>query len=211
MRIVALSDTHCRLNYITIPNGDILVFAGDLTFRGSHHEIQNELDKLAKHRDRFQEMVFICGNHDWLGEKEPALMRQMCNDRGITYLDNEEVVFNNIKFFGSAYTPWFYDWAFNAHRGIEISRHWNKIPLDTNILITHGPPMGILDRLPNGMNVGCDDLRKRIDDLKDLKVHIFGHIHHSYGEEHLDGVKYYNVSSCSEQYTPINLPVVIEI
>jgi predicted phosphodiesterase len=145
MRIVALSDTHCRLRKITVPDGELLIHAGDLTFQGNIQEIGQELRELGRIAKRFKYgCVFICGNHDWLGERNPALMKQIAIDEGLTYLDHSSVQIAGLNIFGSAYTPEFCNWAFNVNRA-ELASYWAAIPEETNILITHGGPMGILD------------------------------------------------------------------
>ena len=88
-------------------------------------------------------------------------------------------------------------------------------PNDTKILITHGPPYGILDQssFADGTlrkeHLGCEDLMNRIKELKELDLHFFGHIHTPGGEQkHVDGVSFYNASICDEQYYPGN-PITI--
>jgi Icc-related predicted phosphoesterase len=120
-----------------------------------------------------------------------------------------------IKFWGSPVTPRFFDWAFN--RDGDIQQHWNMIPHDTNVLITHGPPYGILDFTARDRKpVGCHYLRRRLFDLKDLKVHSFGHIHEGFGQqigddEDFEGVHFINASYLNLSYDPVNHPVVINI
>lgn len=226
MRIIALSDTHNKLKKITIPDGDILIHAGDLTGRGEVWEIEAQLDELAKYNDRFNDTILIAGNHDWLAEKNPAEMRRLCVERDLTYLDNSGVDLNGVKVWGSPWTPWFYSWAFNARRTEEeqkafggpwIKDIWDTIPLDTNILITHGPPAMILDEvlLPDGSSyepprrVGCEELAEAVKRLPNLKHHIFGHIHSSNGHLEINGVNFHNVSICGESYAVDYEPKVI--
>lgn len=88
------------------------------------------------------------------------------------------------------------------------------IPTDTNVLVTHGPPLGILDKTDGRYhapeNVGCWDLAKRIRELPELKLHVFGHIHCAYGWEKLAGVTYVNASICNERYEHSNRPIVFD-
>lgn len=228
MKIVAISDTHNKLNKIinTIPDGDLLIHAGDLTGRGEIWEVEKELDYLAHLNDKFKDTVIIAGNHDWLGELNPTLMKQMCDDRDITYLDNSGVEIDGVEIWGSAWTPWFYSWAFNARRteteqkafgGVYIKDIWDKIPEGTDILITHGPPAMILDEvtMANGdsydppRNVGCDELYEAIKRIKP-DLHIFGHIHCNHGVLSLDGTNFHNVAICDEMYYPSNPIQVID-
>lgn len=84
------------------------------------------------------------------------------------------------------------------------------IPADTDVLITHGPPAGILDMTPSGKQAGCQDLLDVID-IVQPRMHVFGHIHHSYGVTEHKGTKFVNASTCTEKYTPDNKPLVIDL
>ena len=95
-------------------------------------------------------------------------------------------------------------------RGNPITEVWNKIPDDTDILITHGPPMYVLDKTVRGEHVGCYDLASKVSRL-DLKLHVFGHIHLMHGTEHINGTTFVNASTCDEQYQPVNKPIVIDL
>jgi len=91
------------------------------------------------------------------------------------------VIIEGVKFYGSPWQPRFFDWAFNLDRGEEIKKKWDLIPMDTDVLITHGPPYGILDLTHEGEKVGCEELMKAVLRVQP-KIHIFGHIHEAYGE-----------------------------
>jgi Icc-related predicted phosphoesterase len=123
-------------------------------------------------------------------------------------------VIDGLKIYGSPWQPRFFDWAFNLNRGPEMAEKWKLIPDETNILITHGPPNGILDEVPRAYgseNAGCEELRKRIQDLPDLKLHVFGHIHCGYGMHKEAGVTFINASNCDESYKPSQPPIVIDL
>lgn len=220
MKFVCISDTHCQLDGIEIPDGDILLHAGDLTYRGTLQEISKELFELSKHRARFKHIILSEGNHDWLGARDPSLMDRLCKDYGITLLRDSSVTIDGIKIYGSPFQPFFCNWAFNLPRGKALKIKWDSIPDDTQVLITHGPPMGILDGVErwNGKNcsydtehVGCDDLHNRVQELKDLKLHVFGHIHGGYGSMKVGNTTFINASICTEQYKPTNKPIIISI
>jgi Icc-related predicted phosphoesterase len=146
---------------------------------------------------------------------EEALRILGSKGKSITYLNDSGVEIDGIKFWGSPVTPRFFDWAFN--RDADIQYHWNMIPYDTNVLITHGPPYGILDlTVREGKPVGCHYLRRRLFDLKDLKVHSFGHIHEGFGQqvgdvEDFEGVHFVNASYLDHRYRAVNSPVIINI
>jgi Icc-related predicted phosphoesterase len=219
-KIVAISDTHTQHSSLEIPKCDLLIHAGDFSYTGKMVDVI-EMDiwfgKL-KEKGTIQEAVLICGNHDWIGATNPSWTKAAFTN--CIYLDEESCEVFGLKVFGSAWTPEFCNWAFNAKRGEEIARHWAKIPDDTQILVTHGPPMGILDinteeiySLPLGpYHLGCEELRKRVDELKELKLHVFGHIHSSNGQfKDPSGKLFVNAAICDESYQPSQLPQVITL
>lgn len=127
---------------------------------------------------------------------------------------------DGVKFWGSPWQPEFCNWAFNLSRGIKLKEKWDLIPADTNVLITHGPPMGILDNVTkfNGhtgeleiQHVGCVDLYNRVMELKSLQLHVFGHLHDGYGKQKINKTIFVNASICTEEYKPTNAPIVVEL
>ena len=211
VKVVCISDTHCRLRDVNVPDGDILVHAGDLTFQGTVGEISQELRELGRIAKRFKAVYIIAGNHDWLGEYNSSLMRQMCKDVGVIYLQDDWAVFEGLVIYGSPWQPEFCDWAFNLPRGEKLAEKWAQIPDKVDILVTHGPPAKILDVVPyDKEHVGCEDLFTRVMQVKP-QLHVFGHIHHSYGVQQFDGVTFVNASVSTEQYKPTNTPIVIEL
>jgi Icc-related predicted phosphoesterase len=207
VKIICISDTHTYEKF-DIPEGDILLHSGDISFRGTFAEMNRAMRWLGSLPHKYK--VFVCGNHDWLGEQDPALMKALADENGVIYLDDSGVELMGLRIWGSPVQPEFCSWAFNRKRGEEIARHWAKIPEDTQVLVTHGGPMGILDKLEDGMLVGCEELRKRVDQLKDLKLHTFGHIHCAAGE-YTDpaGKLFVNAAICTEEYKPIQNPHTI--
>jgi Icc-related predicted phosphoesterase len=122
----------------------------------------------------------------------------------IIYLENSSVNLMGLNIYGSPYTPTFYKWAFMRDRGEPIRAIWNKIPENLDILITHGPPYGILDRNRDGVICGCEELLKAVK-LKKPRYHVFGHIH-NWGQEPLNigPTTFINASVCNEDYAPLN-------
>lgn len=214
MRIVCISDTHNRNEQIVIPDGDLLIHSGDATVRGIVEEIEhfNYWFSSLPHKHK----IFVAGNHDWLFERENQRARKIL-DPSIIYLQDSATEIDGLKIYGSPWQPRFYDWAFNLNRGAEMAEKWKLIPNDIDILITHGPPNGILDAVPRAFGIdhaGCEELRKRVEEIVQfgrLKLHVFGHIHCGYGVREELGVKFVNASICDESYRPTNLPIVIEI
>lgn len=211
MKVVLISDTHCQIGKVNIPKGDILIHAGDLTYRGGIQETTKELVDLAKNFDNFKHIVLIDGNHDFLGEDYPEIMEKLCKIHGLTYLNHSSITLEGLNIFGSAFTPEFCDWAFNVPRGAALKRKWDQIPENTDILVTHGPPKGILDECPDGFKAGCEDLWNRVNQLANLKIHVFGHIHGGYGTQKMGNLTFVNASICTEGYKPTNKPIIIEL
>jgi len=208
-KIIAISDTHTYEKF-SIPEGDILLHSGDISFRGTFTEMNRAMRWLGGLPHKYK--IFVCGNHDWLGETDPLLMKELAEENGIIYLDDSGIELMGLKIWGSPVQPEFCSWAFNRKRGEEIARHWAKIPDDTQVLVTHGPPMSILDKLEDGTLVGCEELKKRVDQLKDLKLHTFGHIHCAAGE-YTDpaGKLFVNAAICTEEYKPTQNPHIINL
>jgi Icc-related predicted phosphoesterase len=219
-KIVCISDTHCRLRKITIPEGDILVHSGDLTFQGNISETSQEIRELGRYAKNFKAIVLVEGNHDWLGSRNPELMGQMCADNGITLLRDSDATIEGLRFYGSPWQPEFHNWAFNLPRGQALRDKWALIPADTQVLLTHGPPMGILDGVMKYnhsicewelQHLGCTDLYNRVMELKDLRLHNFGHLHLGYGSIQIGTTRFVNAAINTEEYKPANAPIVIEI
>lgn len=129
---------------------------------------------------------------------------------GVVYLNDSSVEIEGIKIWGSPITPWFNDWAFNRDRGSEIKKHWDLIPDDIDILVTHGPPFGILDETVYGKRTGCEELLLRVYQVKP-KYHIFGHIHKDYGSFTKGEITFINASVLDDWYEMRNEAVEISI
>ncbi len=213
-RIVCLSDTHNSNAQIDVPDGDILIHSGDATITGTTEEIRlfNRWFSGLPHKHK----IFVAGNHDRLFEREPRSAKMLL-DKSVVYLQDSACEIDGLKIYGSPWQPRFYDWAFNLMRGKELAEKWKLIPDDVDILITHGPPNGILDEVPREWGIdytGCEELRKRVEDIAAfgrLKLHVFGHIHCGYGIDERFGITFVNASNCDEQYHPVQPPIVIDI
>lgn len=181
MRLVCISDTHSLHRRIPdIPDGDVLIHAGDCLGAGTLENVEDLNDWLGTLPHRHK--IVIAGNHDWVFQEAPALARDALTNA--IYLEDSGVEIDGIRFWGSPWTPTFLDWAFMLDRGQALHDRWMQIPDDTDVLITHGPPKGIGDEALMGFrcqNVGCVDLLHRIEQMR-LKAHIFGHIHEGYGQ-----------------------------
>jgi Icc-related predicted phosphoesterase len=210
-RLVLISDTHDLHNQLSVPEGDILVHAGDLTMAGDVYNTQKALNWLNE--QPHEHVVFVAGNHDFAFER--AYTKERLDFGRLVYLENSGEQIGGINFYGSPVQPWFMDWAFNVHRGLPIRQYWNRIPDGVDVLITHGPPYGILDQATPGKSdhLGCEELRDRMAswDISEPKVHVFGHIHGSHGREIRGATTFVNASAVNEAYKVVNQPIVVEI
>ncbi len=207
MKIICISDTHGLHRQLKLPPGDILIHSGDLSHQGRKHEIRDFLSWLAD--QPYRHKVFIGGNHDFYLEQSSLTFHKMIPE-GCTYLENSEAVIEGIRFWGSPVTPYYYNWAFNRHRGKEIGHYWDKIPDGIDILITHGPPAMTLDRTFDNRYAGCEVLRERILELRPA-FHLFGHIHEGYGKKMLGYTQCVNASVLNIFHKPVNIPQELSI
>ncbi|MDX1909560.1 MAG: metallophosphatase domain-containing protein [Bacteroidia bacterium] len=205
--VVCISDTHGRHHSVEVPPGDILIHAGDMSARGGYAEIADFMTWFAAQPHAYK--ICIAGNHDFLAEQSPDLMRSLVPPDCL-YLENTTATVLGLRIWGSPVTPWFHDWAFNRHRGDDIRHYWDMIPPDTDILITHGPPFGIRDLTVSGELVGCRDLNHRVWEVNP-RLHVFGHIHEAYGVTEVAGTRFVNASMLDIGYRPVHLPVVLEV
>jgi Icc-related predicted phosphoesterase len=221
MRCVAISDTHNRAERVAIPDGDVLLHAGDHTMRGSVDELERAARWLGSLRPRYRAVITIPGNHDFGAEWYPERARSIFEAHDITWLVDEAAVCDGVRFYGSPWQPWFLDWAFNFPRddgGAAATSVWAKIPDDTDVLITHGPPFGILDQtLPGDERVGCPHLLAAIQERGGIQAHVFGHIHEGYGTATRRvgsggrDVLFVNAATCDrERYAPVQPPITFE-
>jgi predicted phosphohydrolase len=174
-----MSDTHGLHEALIVPDGDVLVHAGDVTLHGTMEELIafNEYLGTLPHRHK----LVIAGNHDWCFEKRPEVCARLLTNA--TYLQDTAITIAGVKFYGSPWQPWFYDWAFNLQRGPQIREKWLLIPRDTDVLITHGPPYGHGDLTSRHERAGCEDLLEIVEQIEP-QAHICGHIHEAAGVSH---------------------------
>lgn len=208
MKFVVISDTHCRHKSVKLPKGDVLLHAGDITYKGEKAEVIDFLSWFSK--QNFTYKIFIAGNHDFYFEKNATSVIESMIPENVIYLKDSGTTINGINIWGSPVTPWFYNWAFNRHRGPAINKHWKLVPPDTDILITHGPPFGILDTVVTNSHVGCKDLLKKLQDINP-KYHVFGHIHEAYGKQKSGTTQFINASILNESYELVNAPQTFEL
>lgn len=211
--ITMISDTHNYHDLIDVGSGDLILHAGDCTSVGKMQEIETFLSWYGS-RD-YECKVLIPGNHDFGFEDHPDACMELARAYGVTLLDDSGHTYRGIKIWGSPVQPYSGGWAFNRHEDPAyatpkypwIKPHWNLIPEDTDILITHGPAYGILDAtLRSDTRVGSPSLFRRIRQIKPV-LHVCGHIHESRGYMVDDDTVFVNASSLNRRYEPYNWPV----
>ena len=196
MRLVLISDTHSRHKHLKIPDGDVLIHAGDFTGIGDEKDFIQFNSWLGTLPHKYK--LITAGNHDKLAETNRNLAKSLISNG--TLLLDESFEIDGVNFYFSPYTPLFRNWSFMLPRS-SMKYVWEKIPENTDVLVTHGPPHGILDVVYNRFNVnaGCEALRDRVLEIKP-KIHIFGHIHEGRGEFKNKHTHYINASSLNKNY-----------
>jgi Icc-related predicted phosphoesterase len=207
MRIVCISDTHGHHKCVRVPDGDVLIHAGDLTNGGDAEEIKGAMQWLSELPHRHK--IAIAGNHDGLFESDPKRAAALVPP-SVHYLEDSGCTLGGLRFWGSPVQPWFLDLAFNRARGDDIDRHWQMIPEGTDVLVTHGPPYGKLDRIGNTERGGCEMLRSRVLKVRP-RLHVFGHLHDGYGTDFLSPTMLVNASICNESGRPTRNPIVVDL
>jgi predicted phosphohydrolase len=206
MKFVAISDTHGKHRELVLPKGDVIIHAGDFCHYGGNIGMHDFLSWF-QHLD-FQFKILIAGNHDFFAAEQSAAFLEMLPDE-IVYLNDSGTSIQGINIWGSPVQPDLPGWAFSKERGAAMKAHWDLIPDDTDMLITHSPPHGILDKPRTGIAVGCEELSLRLARLQ-VRVHIFGHIHESYGMVRIGACTYINAANYNSSKGLVNAPIVFE-
>ena len=226
-RFVCISDTHGLTHKLpkALPEGDVLLHAGDFSNTGLPKEVDKFLAFLSE--QPHSKKIVIAGNHDLTFDVEnyPRLWRRFGHTQqfdcetlkkkvyeasGVFYLEDSGTQINGIHIWGSPWQPEFCGWAFNLTRGDACQSKWDLIPDGVDILMTHGPPLGHGDTLQNGGRSGCVNLLHTIQQRIRPKYHVFGHIHEGYGQTTDGRTVYVNASTCNFLYRPINPPIVFD-
>ncbi|MCJ1422697.1 hypothetical protein MMC29_000577 [Sticta canariensis] len=196
LRVVATADTHGEHEQLRIPEGDVLIHAGDFAMRNNFKHLQSGLEWFA--RQPHECKVMIGGNHDlamegktafapWDRKQQEQIKAQISEytrSGSIIYLEHESkqvtVKGRKLTIFGSPFTPWhgFGAWRYDRKEDI-----WQSaIQQGTDVVITHGPPYGILDRSRHGQACGCKHLMRRLQEVQP-SLTVYGHIHESFGQD----------------------------
>jgi Icc-related predicted phosphoesterase len=190
MKIICISDTHNLHKELKIPDGDVLIHAGDMTCVGGIDEMKEFNQWLGTLPHRYK--IVIAGNHDLYLESVPSMANVFITNA--IYLNDSGIEIEGLKIWGSPISPNYQDWAFNRERGEAIRKHWEMIPQDTDILITHCPPFGILDFNDKGKHEGCQDLLEIVQQKIKPRLHVFGHLHDAHGLDKIGETIFVNAS-----------------
>lgn len=220
-RICFISDTHTYHRELVIPECDILVHSGDYSFTGTIAEVNSFMTWFSE--QKCSHRIVVNGNHEKIFWRNPSLFMSLIPDN-VIYLEDAAITVGGLNFYGSPHTREFGGWAYPYMTQDEAQYIWDKVPTDTDILVTHMPPYGIRDGAPykqqgavwvpcldeEGWSVGCEILLEKTEEVKPL-VHVFGHIHEGRGTTQTKDTLFINASICTGQYEPTNLPIVVEI
>ena len=193
MIIVHISDTHNKHEELNLPEGDMIIHSGD--FSGSLASGYRFIEWFQKLEYKYK--ILVAGNHDSIMALHKNVKEKQIElkEKGIIYLEDTSVEIEGVKFHGSPWSLTYGTYDFMCSEQ-QIAFYWDKIPNDTEVLITHGPAFGILDIAPKGnklVNTGSSSLRYKIDSMEDLRYHLTGHIHEGYGIN--EGEKYTTINS----------------
>jgi Icc-related predicted phosphoesterase len=182
MKLWHFSDSHGQHKKLTVPdNIDIAIFSGDA---GNYRDVYRNEIEVRSFLDWYKQLnipykIMIAGNHDSSIERK-FIKKEEMHKLGIIYLEDDLTIVEGLLIYGSPWTPTFNNWSFNMSRH-KLYRVWDAVPSDIDILVTHGPPKGILDITENTKHnyefCGCNNLRFQIEDRIKPKYHMFGHIH----------------------------------
>ena len=210
MRVAATSDLHGFLP--GIPACDVLLVGGDVCPVEDHAPafqrrwLEGPFAEWLARLDAGV-VVGIAGNHDFVAEADPELMRSL----PWTYLCDETADVDGLRIHGVPWTPTFMEWAF-MQDDADLAAMWARIPADVDVLLTHGPPLGHGDLAVHELHCGSETLVARLPDLELLQLHAFGHIHEGGGSrDTLGGATLANVSYVDFDYRPVQPPEVFEL
>ncbi|CAH2011796.1 unnamed protein product [Acanthoscelides obtectus] len=224
-----MSDTHMQNITYNVPDGDIFIHAGDFSNLGQRQSVIKFNNWLGSLPHKFK--VVIAGNHEltfdarclnyfqqimFIRGKSSAIEDVMHVRDYLTnciYLQDSGIQLYGVKIYGSPWIPVHYGvgGAFSRYRGRDLLSQWNKIPRDTEILVTHTPPVGHGDLVQSGIRVGCVELLNTVLYRVRPKYHIFGHIHEGYGVTSNGEISFVNASSCNVKKNAVNLPIVFDM
>lgn len=206
MIIDCISDLHGF--YPELEGGDLLIIAGDLTANDSEAAYLKFFDWLSD--ANYSKKIVVAGNHD---NKIQEGIIEIRSVGPISYLCDSGTEFEGLKIWGSPWTKTFLGMnpnckAFTVDTEEELAEKWALIPADVDILVTHSPPYGILDKTRRGEHVGSLSLRNEVMGRINPKLHVLGHIHGCGGRDMKTSITHYiNASLLDDFYEPVNKPI----
>jgi Icc-related predicted phosphoesterase len=224
MKLAVFSDTHTYHRRMQLPEADVLVCCGDITASGEESTVLDLIDWITEELPRrgrhYRHKILVPGNHDFCLDIRSSRfvegLHAKLEDHGIMVCMDRKLEIDGVMFYG---TPWVHmpGWAFHdggKNRFRIAGLATIGIPENTQVLLSHSPPLGILDRCPGGemaYHVGSQDLLRAVRSLPRLKVHAFGHIHEGYGQQQEEGGPLFvNACICTRAYEPTNDPILVE-
>jgi Icc-related predicted phosphoesterase len=210
MKLCIISDTHNKHKRLgTLPEADVIIHCGDMTSMGHNHEII-EFMKWFSRLDQFKHKICVAGNHDWLFDTNRLIAREKVPSN-VIYLEDQERIIDGVKFYGTPVQLPFMNWAFNKPEE-RLIQHWQAIPDDTDVLITHQPPYSIFDwSVYDNIHTGSPSLYFEVVERIKPKVHCFGHIHSGHGVKVIEDTTFINASNLDEDYMCVYDPILIDI
>jgi Icc-related predicted phosphoesterase len=205
LKIICISDTH-DVYYPELPEGDMLIHAGDVALGGELMEVQRFVNWFRAQPHQYK--VFVGGNHD--KALEGLGLDLFDPGAGITYLNNDTVTLGGLKIWGSpASRTYGHICAFMRDED-RLAYLYESIPEDTDIVITHQPPYGLRDAEVDGIPLGSPSLMRAIVRVKP-KLHVYGHIHGGYGKSEVYGGYSVNASQLDVTYRKHNPPIEVTL
>ncbi|CCD64762.1 Calcineurin-like phosphoesterase domain-containing protein [Caenorhabditis elegans] len=218
LKVVCISDTHEQLHNVTVPDGDVLIHAGDFTNNGKREELIKFNEEMTRFPHKYK--LVVAGNHELGFDHDENQGERQDADKGlgtedgyniltnVTYLQDKGVTIDGVTFFGSSYHP-LRGFPFYRNRAEQLAECWKAVPNDTNVLITHTPPLGYLDQFGDE-RWGCRDLLKTVERIQPA-YHIFGHVHEQHGVLSNGNTTFINAAQCNKGNQIQTRPIVFYI
>ena len=222
MKIALASDLHGNWFGLDFEAADLLIIAGDILGQyvtNKEWNAREQLDELKQlnwylGKFNYEQTILVAGNHDFAFQYYPDECRKILTNA--IYLEDESTQFRDVKIYGSPWQPYGGGWAFNfpnpkANRRASIEKPkqiWKSIPKDTELLITHTPPLYCMDKTYDGREIGCQYLAEELPRLTNLKLHVFGHIHASRGHKQTGNYLSVNAAN-SKTHSEIAYPMTV--
>ncbi len=208
MRILALSDTHqLHRELDRLPSADLLLHAGDWSFLSKSLASIRDFNQWIAEQPVKCGAVLVPGNHEFYLEADSSRRSLTSN---ATVLIGQRMTVAGLNIWGSSVTP-MYGGAFGMSDASQRARHYAQIPLDTHILVTHGPPYGYLDGLAGTTeHLGCRELLAAVQRVKP-RLHVFGHIHSGYGILETPHTIFVNAALLGPEGEIANKPILLDL